>query len=261
MSLPELNVPILPIPVGIPEMFHPFAVHFAIAIPVLIILMELVNLLVKKRTIGVLSFVFMLLLTAILYIVFLSGLIDAEKAGKAVSAGSEAGSVFDSHKTAGIYLFYGSAILLFVKLLSVTIRKTPLKILFLLFLIFFCGMSIVTAGKGQKLVYEYGVNTAGGVTTEKGENLSATAQKNGKGTEVSASSDEKRMGNVPVANNARPDVERNVSSQGQEEPLGGVTDSSSSGTEVSRDANSTSETDMEKMKNPSSQRQEDNKTD
>ncbi len=48
MSIPELTIPI-ELPIDIPVLLHPAIVHFVIAIPVVIILLEFINLFFKKR--------------------------------------------------------------------------------------------------------------------------------------------------------------------------------------------------------------------
>jgi len=152
MSLPDLSIPVVHLPFEIPAMMHPFLVHFAVAIPLLIILLELANLLLKNRTVGITSFVFMILAAVALYVAYVSGEGDAGRAGTG-------GELLAAHRTAGIYLVYGSLLLLAFKLLNVLIRKTPMRIVFLLFLVFFTGVLFDMARKGEQLVCAHGAGS------------------------------------------------------------------------------------------------------
>ena len=158
MSLPELPIPLPPasFPLHVPEMVHPFIVHFAIALPFFIIIFELVNLFAKKRTMGILSFAFMVILTLILYAAMLTGKADAELAKAAMSADAKA--LLLEHKQWGIYLFYASVVLMLIKLLSVMVRKTPMRVFFLLVLFLYAAATLATGKRGGDLVYTYGVN-------------------------------------------------------------------------------------------------------
>jgi len=156
MTLPPLALPAIPLPFEVPSMIHPLFVHFAIALPVVILILELINLFAKKRTIGVLSFFLMVLVTVVFLAVYLTGSTDG-KAAKAFLS-PEAKEVLASHKQLGIYLVYVSGLLMLFKLFSVLIRKTAIKVLFFLVLIIFTIAVFNEGKKGGALVYQYGVN-------------------------------------------------------------------------------------------------------
>ncbi len=156
MQLPPLTIPQVPLPFEIPGMIHPLFVHFAIALPLLVLIIELINLFSKKRTLGVLSFFLMLLITGIFVAAYLTGVTDG-KAAKAFLS-PEAKEMLAAHKQLGIYLVYASGILLLFKLFSVLVRKTPIRILFFLVLVLFVAAVLNEGKKGGALVYQYGVN-------------------------------------------------------------------------------------------------------
>lgn len=156
MQLPPLTIPQVPLPFEIPGMIHPLFVHFAIALPLLVLIIELINLFSKKRTLGVLSFFLMLLITGIFVAAYLTGVTDG-KAAKAFLS-PEAKEMLAAHKQLGIYLVYASGILLLFKLFSVLVRKTPIRILFFLVLVLFVAAVLNEGKKGGELVYQYGVN-------------------------------------------------------------------------------------------------------
>jgi uncharacterized membrane protein len=157
MALPSVSIPSFPLPFHVPVEIHPCVVHLAVALPLVILLLELVNLVAKKRPLGVFSFVLMVLLAVILFGAYLTGTADAEAAGEALKAGP-VHELFEAHKTQGIYLVYSALVLVVIKLLSVLIRKTAMRVLFLLFLIAFTALTLNTAKKGKALVFNYGVN-------------------------------------------------------------------------------------------------------
>ena len=156
MALPALTIPNFPLPFKVPVDIHPCVIHLAVALPIVIVLMEIVNLVVKKRTLGVFSFVLMILLALILFAAYLTGSVDADNAKAALTG--DAKTLFEAHKLQGIYLVYGAAVLVLIKLLSVLIRKTAMRVIFLIFLLAFTALTVNTAKKGKELVFTYGIN-------------------------------------------------------------------------------------------------------
>ncbi len=156
MTLPPLTIPNIPLPFEIPQMMHPLFVHFAIALPVLVLLLELINLFVKKRTIGVLSFFFMVLIAGVFLAAYMTGVTDGKAAKEFLSP--EAKALLGEHKQLGIYLVYASGILMLFKLFSVMVRKPVIRVLFFIVLIAFTAAVFNEGKKGGALVYEYGVN-------------------------------------------------------------------------------------------------------
>ncbi len=158
MNLPQLPIVMPPadFPIHIPEMMHPLVVHFVVALPFIIILLELINLFAKKRSIGVISFVLLLLLSGIIYAALLTGLADA----KAIETtlGADAKALLTQHKLYGVYLFYASILLVIFKLLAVMIRGTATRVLMLILLILFAAGTLATAKRGGELVYHYGAH-------------------------------------------------------------------------------------------------------
>jgi len=156
MTLPPLIIPNFPLPFEIPHMIHPLLVHFVIALPVVIVLLELINLFTNKRTIGVLSFFFMLLVSILFLSSYLTGSVDGKMAKEFLSP--EAKSLLADHKQLGVYLVYASGLVMLFKLFSILIRKTAIRILFFIVLIVFTAAVFNEGKKGAELVYKYGVN-------------------------------------------------------------------------------------------------------
>ena len=155
MTLPEIVLPKVEIPFDIPVLLHPAVVHFLIAIPVVILLLEIMNLIMKKKAVGGVSFFLILLVVVAAVGAYFTGLTDGKEAF--ASLGEAAKSELSEHKLFGTYLLLGSAILLFLKLLAMTGNKI-LKGLYILVLIAFVVLMFKQGKEGGELVYEHGLN-------------------------------------------------------------------------------------------------------
>jgi len=147
----NITIPEFPLPFPIPELIHPLFVHFAIALPVIWLILELINLVAKRRLLSGITLFFALLNVVIFFGAYLTGNTDAKAANVTLEA-------LNFHKELGVYLVYGSVVVLFFKLLSFAISKTQMKILFILSLLIFIGVTFVEGKKGGELVYKYGIN-------------------------------------------------------------------------------------------------------
>ena len=155
MTLPEIVLPKVVLPFDIPVLLHPFAVHFLVAIPVVILLLELMNLMMKKKAVGGVSF-FLILLTVLAAVgAYLTGLADGKEAFS--SLGEVAKTALGDHKLLGTYILLGSVVILFLKLLAMTGSKI-LKGLYILVLIAFIVLMFKQGKEGGALVYQHGLN-------------------------------------------------------------------------------------------------------
>jgi len=155
MDLPEIALPKIDLPFDIPVLIHPAVDHFAIALPVIILLLELYHLFAKRKSIGGFSFILIILTIVFFALAYLTGSTDGKEAFDLLSP--EGQESLKEHKLLGTYLLFGSVVLLFFKLLATT-GKGFLKFLFLIVLI---GLIVVTFKQGKEggeLVYEYVAN-------------------------------------------------------------------------------------------------------
>jgi uncharacterized membrane protein len=156
MELPAIKIPQIELPFDIPLLMHPPVDHFIIALPVIILLLEIVNLIVKKRAIGITSF-FLLILTVVAAVAaYLTGSIDGKEAFPLLSEAAQ--GELKEHKLFGTYLMLASAVVLVFKLLSAMISRGLMKTLYLLVLILFVAGILKQGKEGGELVYKYGVN-------------------------------------------------------------------------------------------------------
>ena len=156
MELPAIKLPQVELPFDIPVLMHPPVDHFIIALPVIILLLEVVNLIVKKRAIGVASF-FLLILTVVAAVAaYFTGSIDGKEAFPLLSEAAQ--GELKEHKLLGTYLMLASVIVLVFKILSAMISRGLMKALYLLVLILFVAGILKQGKEGGELVYKYGVN-------------------------------------------------------------------------------------------------------
>ena len=158
MELPILpfKIPEVQIPFEIPVLMHPVVDHFAISLPIIVLLLEIINLFTKKRAIGVVSFFLLSLTVAVLGAAYLTGLVDGKEAFNFLSQTGQ--EELKAHKLLGIYLMLASTAVLLFKLLSVMISRGMMKGLYLLLLIMLV-VGILKQGKdGGELVYLHGAN-------------------------------------------------------------------------------------------------------
>jgi len=157
MSLPAIPPIPLELPIDIPILLHPAIVHFAIAIPIVVILLEFVNLFFKKRALSVFSLFLIFVLAIVMVGAYFTGLTDGKET---FSLLSEAGkSDLKEHKLLGTYLAYGSVILLVFKLLFMLLSSTIARIFFVLIVIGFTAVTLKQGHEGGELVYKYGANS------------------------------------------------------------------------------------------------------
>lgn len=167
MELPAIKLPAIELPFDIPTLMHPPVDHFAIAIPILVLLIEIINLIVKKRAIGVLSFALLAVGAAAMVAAYFTGVHDGKEAFDALSQAGQ--SELKEHKLMGSYLVVASMVVLAFKMLSALIKRGMMKILyFLVLLVFIVG--VLKQGKdGGELVYEFGANVERAVADSDSE--------------------------------------------------------------------------------------------
>ncbi len=158
MELPVLpfKIPEVPLPFDIPVLMHPPVAHFIIALPVIVLLLEIINLFAKKRAIGVVSFFLLILTVVASAAAYLTGSVDGKEAWDLLSQAGQA--EVKEHKILGTYLMLVSGVVLVFKLLSSMISRGLMKLLFLLVLIVFVAGILKQGKEGGELVYIHGAN-------------------------------------------------------------------------------------------------------
>jgi uncharacterized membrane protein len=145
----SITIPNFPLPFDIPSMMHPLFVHFAIALPVILLILEIINLIAKRRILTGINIFFAILIPLIYFATYLTGIEDAKNLNI---------EALEAHKQLGVYMVYGSLIVLLFKLISSAISKIQIKIFFYLALVAFIATSFIEGKRGGELVYKYGAN-------------------------------------------------------------------------------------------------------
>ena len=156
MQLPEITLPKIELPFDIPVLLHPAVDHFAIALPVVILLLELINLVMRKRAISGTSF-FLILLTVLAAVgAYLTGLVDGKEAYPALNEAAK--EALGEHKLLGTYLMLASGVVLLFKLFSMLTDKSIIRAMYILILIVFVAGIFEQGKEGGELVYKHGMN-------------------------------------------------------------------------------------------------------
>lgn len=155
MQLPDIAIP-LALPFEVPFMLHPSVVHFAMVLPVIVLLLELANLLFKRRSVSVISLL-LLLLTIVLYLAaYYTGKSDGSEAFALL--GADAQAELKAHRLLGTYLTYALLIPLAFKLTAMLLRQAWARGVLIVTLVMFVSFVVKQGSDGGELVYTYGVN-------------------------------------------------------------------------------------------------------
>ncbi len=158
-KLPLLEIPNLNIPIeNIPLLAHPAVVHLAIAIPLIVVLIEIFNTFFKKRALSVTSFFLLMLMCVVVLGAYLTGGVDGKVAADTLS--SDGVETLKEHKFIGIYLVYASGVVLLFKLFSMMFNAPSIRFLFIIVLLGYSALSLYQGKEGGELIYEHGANVA-----------------------------------------------------------------------------------------------------
>jgi len=175
VALPTITVPDFPIltdflggllkqiPFEIPVMLHPPLVHFAIALPVIIVILELFNIFAKASstaeaprgsTVSALSFFMIVLLVVVSIGAYATGSADGKNTWDLLDAAGQAD--LKAHKLLGAYIVLASIVLLVFKIISFAGTKT--RLLFFILALGFTFISLQQGKSGGAIVYTHGAN-------------------------------------------------------------------------------------------------------
>lgn len=155
MALPVIHLPQINLPFDLPSLLHPAVVHFVIAIPVVIFLMEFYNLFTRRKSIGAFSFILLLITVGMLALAYLTGTVDGKEAYDLLAQDGQA--ALKAHKILSVYVLITAVAVLFFKLLAMT-GKGFFRFLYFIFLIGLIAITFKQGKDGGELVYEYGAN-------------------------------------------------------------------------------------------------------
>jgi len=156
LQLPDIVLPTIDLPFDIPLLSHPIVVHFVIVLPLVVLLLEMINLVGEKKSISAVSFFLILLTVVVSAGAYLTGLVDGKEAY--ITLSEMAKEELAEHKLLGTYLLLVSGVLLIMKLLSSFTGYSVVKFLYFVVLVALIALTLKQGEEGGELVYEYGVN-------------------------------------------------------------------------------------------------------
>ncbi len=155
MNLPAITIPI-EISDVIPLLLHPVVVHFSVVLPLIILILELINLITKRKALSVSVYILFVLLVGVFVAAYVTGVTDGKEAGPFLS--DEGTASLKVHKLLGTYLVYLTLLPLALKVLSLFVQKGWSRALYSFGLVALIGLTFFQAKKGGELVYNYGAN-------------------------------------------------------------------------------------------------------
>lgn len=155
MTLPVIPLP-FPVPEVIPVLLHPAVVHFVVVLPIVILTLELINFITKRKSLTITVYILFLLLAGFYLAAFATGVIDGKNGGLLMS--DEGLAHLKVHKQIGIYLLYLSLLPILLKLFTLAVKKPWAKIIYMLSFVGIIALTLFQAKEGGELVYKYGLN-------------------------------------------------------------------------------------------------------
>ena len=157
-----MNLPLISLPVQVPEtlplLLHPAVVHFAVVLPLVIIIIELINLFTKRRALSVSVYVLFVLLMVIYVAAYMTGVTDGREAGTLMN--DEGVAALKEHKLLGTYLIYFGLLPVVLKVMSLIVKKGWSRALYSFALVALVAFTFYQGKEGGELVYKHGANVA-----------------------------------------------------------------------------------------------------
>ncbi len=164
LPLPQISVPFT-LPIEIPLLAHPPLVHFAIVLPLIVLVLEIINSFTKKKTLSVINIGMLFMIMLIMIGAFFTGKADGTEAFDALSkAGKE---TLGEHKLIGAYLLYFSIALFIIKIISASVKKIWLRIIYMLLLAGLVAFTFYQGKEGGELVFKHGASVKALTTAEE----------------------------------------------------------------------------------------------
>ena len=156
MNLPAISIPQIDLPFEIPLLMHPPVDHFAIALPIVVLLVEFINLFANRRSLSLLSLFLLIIMMIAVTAAYFTGSVDGKEAYPLLSEAGQA--ELKGHKLLGTYLMLASGVVLLFKLGAMMASRGLVKAFYLLVLVLFVAGVLKQGKDGGELVYEFGAN-------------------------------------------------------------------------------------------------------
>ncbi len=157
MGLPEISITFLDKLAHLPAHLHPPMVHFVIALPVIIFLIESVNLVLRRKSLDVVTVGLLILLLIFLLGAYIAGVTDGKEAWDYLDENGQA--ALKAHKTFGVYIIlFGFTSVAIFKVISLISNSIIFNILYMLILALFVVLILKQGKDGGELVNTHGAN-------------------------------------------------------------------------------------------------------
>ncbi|HEO99389.1 MAG: hypothetical protein JW682_04695 [Campylobacterales bacterium] len=156
MNLPAISIPQIDLPFEIPLLLHPPVDHFAIALPIVVLIIEFINLFANRRSLSLLSLFMVITMIVAVVAAYFTGSVDGKEAYPLLNEAGQA--ELKEHKLLGTYLMLASGVVLLFKLGSMLASRGLVKAFYLLVLVIFVAGILKQGKDGGELVYEFGAN-------------------------------------------------------------------------------------------------------
>lgn len=159
MILPDINLLFLDSITTIPLHLHGTMIHFAIVLPVILLLLEIANMIFKRKIIDIINISLISLLLISLLGTYLTGMADAQSA--LLDGNKATVNAIIEHKIVGVYmLLFGISFIVIFKIIAFFANKTLYSILYILMIILFIFIGAIESISGTTLVDKFGINVA-----------------------------------------------------------------------------------------------------
>jgi len=155
MNLPDVGVS-LPVSETLPLLLHPVVVHLAVVLPLIILILELINLITKRKALSLSVYLLFVLLIAVFLAAYATGLADGKEA--AAFLDDEGKEALKGHRILGGYLLYLAVLPLAMKVVTLAVKKGWSRTVYALSLVLLIALTFYQAKKGGELVYDFGAN-------------------------------------------------------------------------------------------------------
>ncbi len=139
--------------------YHPAAVHFAMSLPIVVLVLEAFYLLRARKPDG-LEFLFVFMGSGAVAVGALTGYV-AHESIEEIPISKEALELLHTHETIGIYLAVLFGVILLLRLLYFLKPSGSLRFLYLLLMLVGAGIILFQGNLGGKLVYDFGIGVSG----------------------------------------------------------------------------------------------------
>ena len=142
----------------IPHLLHSPIVHFVVAIPVIVLLIEIINIIFNRRALSGFAFTFLFILCFIVLAAYATGSVDGKAAFDALSAAGQ--EELKAHKALGSLIVIGAFVVLIFKFITVLSSHPLVRAVYILVLALFVAATLKQGKDGGELIYEHGANVA-----------------------------------------------------------------------------------------------------